>query len=73
MLHYCFFFFYLLSLEVDIRSCLVRMICRLSQVEEILLRSVEVDSYLELPGDELEEGQISKQEGESSDEGHTRF
>lgn len=35
--------------------------------------SVEVDSYLELPGDELEEGQISKQEGESSDEGHTRF
>lgn len=50
-----------------------RMICWLSQVEGILLRNVEVDSYLELPGDEVEDGQISKKEGESSDEGHTRF
>lgn len=48
-----------------------RMICWLSQVEGILLRNVEVDS--ELPGNEVEEGQISKKEGESSDEGHTRF
>lgn len=50
-----------------------RMICWLSQVEGILLRSVEVDSHLALPRDEVEEGQISKQEGESSDEGYTRF